>query len=356
MTDDMNREKARWKLFELERQGWNYLYNEQPEEARKVFEEGAKLARLHALSCMEIQFEYQVCQVYVYYTYDQKAAVDYAVRLTTKLQRSEYANCSYEHTAVYDILTHSYFYRDCLGYEKEIRESLEYITENLPVTYDTRLRMDYILAELDYENGDFKSGRDKVLSYISRAEYSHPYRKSDGYLAARRVMYALGEIDLALKYSELDVQVSQSGSYQRGAADALMWQAVCAKQLGNDGAAQALFQRGLAQYQQFHIAPSLTYFDAAAEYHESCGDSERSLKLRQAQFEELPARGSLHDLALAHLQYCRLLGRMGKPVDEALQKARDFIQTIRKPSAHNAAIKRIELGDYYQFDWQKKNV
>jgi hypothetical protein len=49
------------------------------------------------------------------------------------------------------------------------------------------------------------------------------------------------------------------------------------------------------------------------------------------------------------------LGRMGKPVDEALQKARDFIQTIRKPSAHDNAIKRTESGDYYQFDWQKKS-
>jgi hypothetical protein len=355
MTDKMNRDKMRWQLYDLEQKGWRYLYNEEHEQARKTFEEGAKLARLYDLHCMEMMFEYQICQVYVYYTYDQKAAVDYAVRLTTRLQRSEYADCSHEHTSVYDILTHAYFYRDCLGYEKEIRESLEYIAANLPVQPDTRLRMDYILAELDYENGDFEAGRDKVMKYISRAEYSHPYRKSDGYLAARRVMYALGEIDLAHKYTELDAQVSQSGSYQRGTADALMWQAVCAKRLGNDGTAQSLFQRGLAQYEQFTIAPSLTYFDAAAEYHELCGDSEQALKLRQAQFEELPARGSLHDLALAHLQYCRLLGRMGKPVAEALQKARDFIQTLRKPSAHDTALKRIESGDYYQFEWQKKN-
>src|SRR5215207_3993343 len=105
MTDDMNREKMRWKLYDLERQGWRYLYNEEPEQARKTFEEGAKLARLYSLPCMEMMFEYQICQVYVYYTYDQKAAVDYAVRLTTRLQRSEYGDCSYEHTSVYDILT-----------------------------------------------------------------------------------------------------------------------------------------------------------------------------------------------------------------------------------------------------------
>jgi tetratricopeptide (TPR) repeat protein len=299
-------------------------------------------------------FEYQICQVYVYYTYDQKAAVDYAVRLVTRLQRSQYGDCHNEHVSVYDILTHAYFYRDCLGYEKELRESLDYIEKNLPIRQETRLRMDYILTELDYENGHYQAARNKAMQYIADAEFSHPYRKSDGYLAARHVLYALGEIDLAHKYAELDATVSQSGSYQRGAADALMWQAVFAKRLGNDGAAQQIFQRGIAQYQQFDMSPSLTYFDAAADYYELSGDSEQALKLRLSQFEELPARGSLHDMALAHLQYCRLLGRMGKPVDEVLKKARDFINTLRKPAAHDTALKHIEAGNYYQFDWQRE--
>jgi hypothetical protein len=220
---------------------------------------------------------------------------------------------------------------------------------------DTKLRLDYIRAELDVENGNYTAARDKVMTYIAEAEYAHAYRRSDGYLVARRVMYALGELDLAHKYAELDDRVSQSGSYQRGAADARMWQAVFAKHLGNDGAAQQLFQSGLAQYKNFDISPSLTYFDAAAAYHELCGDTEQALKLREAQFKELPARGSLHDMALAHLQYCRLLGRMGKPVDTALEKAKAFIQTLRKPDAHDAALQRITDGDYHQFDWQKKN-
>jgi hypothetical protein len=353
MQDDFNKQQIRWKLYDLERQGWRYLYNEQPEQAKETFESGAKIARLNQLPCMELMFEYQICQVYVYYSYDQKAAVDYAVRLVTRLPRQEYVDCHNDHVSVYDILTHAYFYRDCLGYEKEIRESLDYIEKNLPVRQETRLRMDYILTELEYENGNYQVARSKAMQYIADAEFSHPYRKSDGYLAARRAVYALGEFDLAYKYAELDATVSQSGSYQRGAADALMWQAVFAKRLGNDGAAQQIYQRGIAQYQQFSISPSLTYFDAASEYYELTGDTEQALKLREAQFNELPARGSLHDMALAHLQYCRLLGRMGKPVDEALMKARAFINTLRKPEAHETPLKRIENGDFYQFDWQR---
>ena len=353
MQDDLSKEQIRQKLYAMESQGWRYLYNEQAEQAKDTFESGAKIARLHQLPCMELLFEYQVCQVYVYYTYDQKAAVDYAVRLVTKLPRPEYVDCRNEHVAVYDIMTHAYFYRDCLGYEKEIRESLDYVKQNLTMRYESRLRMDYILTELEYENGNYQEARNKAMQYVAEAEFAHAYRKSDGYLAARRAVYALGEIDIAYKYAEMDVTVSQSGSYQRGAADALLWQAVYAKRLGNDGAAQQLYQRSIAQYERFTIAPSLTYFDAAAEYYELMGDNERALKLREAQFDELPARGSLHDMALAHLQYCRLLGRMGKPVDAALVKARAFVNTLRKPEAHETALQRIENGDFYQFDWQR---
>jgi hypothetical protein len=349
-----NDENISMQLWVLERQGWRHLQNEESELARQTFLKGAALAREHKQHCYELFFEYNICQVYVYYTYDQKAAVDYAVRLTTRLHRPEFKECTYQQTSVYDILTHAYFYRDCLGYEQEIRDSADYIEKELPMLHDVQLRLDYLRAELEYENGNYQAARDRVMQYLVDAEFAHAFRRSDGYLVGRRVMFALGDIPLAYQYTKMDADVSRNGGYQRGVADALLWQAVCAKQMGNDGEAQRLFQQGITHYQHYNMPHTLMYFDAVAEYHELCGERERALTLRESQFDELPARGSLHDVALAHLQYCRLLGRMGKPVDDALQKAREFIQTLRKPDVHDKALNRIVAKDYYQFDWQRK--
>ena len=350
MNDDFSKQQIQWKLYQMASLGWRYLVNEQLEQAQETFEKGADLARRHQLHCQELSFEQNICQMYIYHHYDQKAAVDNAVRLVAKVARSQYADCTYEHVAVYDIMTHAYFYRDCLGYEKEIRESLDYIEQNLPMWQDTRLRIDYIRAELEYEHGRYQPARDMALKNVADAEFAHNYRKSDALVVARRAAFALGEIDLAHQYAAMDVTVGS----ERGVAYALTWQAVYAKRLGNDVAAELLFQRGLAQYKQFNIVHGLNYFDAVAEYYELYGASDKALELRQAQFQTLPARGSLHDMAIAHLQYCRLLGRMGKPVDAALQQAREFISMLRQPAVHEVALTRIEAGDFYQYDWQRE--
>ncbi|MDQ7023927.1 MAG: hypothetical protein Q9P01_07220 [Anaerolineae bacterium] len=76
MEDDLNKQRTRWKLYDLERQGWGYLYNEQAQQAQKTFENGVKIAQANQMPCMELFFEYHICQVLVYYTYDQKAAVE----------------------------------------------------------------------------------------------------------------------------------------------------------------------------------------------------------------------------------------------------------------------------------------
>lgn len=349
-----NRLQISGRINQLLHQGYRYLSNEQVEEAQGVFKEGLQLAQQHHQYCSELDIQSQTIQIHVYYTYDQQAAVDAAVRLISLLRGPEYQNCHRQRIKVYDILIHAYFYRDCLGYEEEIRDSMEYVEKNFLISQrETRLRFEYIRAELDYENRNYKSGRDRVMQYIAAAEFAHSYRKGDGYLVGRRMMYALGEISLAHKYAELSMKHSQAGGYQRGVADGLLWQGVYAKRLGNDGEAQRLIQRSLNHYEQFQISHTLSYFDALAEYHELCGEHEQAQKLLEEQFEELPARGSLHDLALAHLQYCRFLGRTGQTIEIAIQDAHGFIQTLPKPEVHEPALEAIKAGNYHQFDWQR---
>lgn len=353
-----NRNPNSRQLYQLESQGQRYLYNEQIEQALDSFEEGLKLVEQSASYCHELSFRYLITQTHVYYTYDQKAAVDLAVRLVSRLQRPEYENCRTQRIRIYDILIHAYFYRDCLGYEQDIRDSMDYLENNLLgsrsfFTLETVLRMAYIRAELDYENGDYESARNRVMDYISKAEHAHVFRQSDGYMVGRRVMYALGELALAYKYAELNAQTSRQGGYQRGVADALLWQGLFAKRLGDDTDAQRLIQQGLNHYEQYSITRTLNYFDSLSQYYELCNEQEQAQKLLEQQFEELPARGSLHDLAIAHLQYCRFLGRTEQSIGSAIYNAREFFQTLPKPEIHEPTLKRIEAGDYYQFTWQR---
>ena len=340
------------RLSQFEQLGWQHLYNDATAEAQRTFESGQQFARRYDLPCWDILFEFYICQIYVYYTFDLQAAVTAAVRLTTRLSKSELQLCR-ERMLVYGILVHAYFYRDCIGYEKEIRDALHYIETELPSDSEALLRVEYIRAELDLEYGRYDAVRDRLMVYLSNAEHSHPYRKADGCRVGHLLSYALGDFALARDYAALNVAHSYDGQHQRGIADALIWQAVYTLKLGQAGEAQKILQLALDHYRRFNLAPALTYFDALCAFHEISGDNQRALQLREQQFEDLQLRGSLHDLAKAHLQYCRLLGRMGLPTDTAIIQARSFIQTLQKPEHNLAALQRIENGDYFQFDWQR---
>jgi hypothetical protein len=56
----------------------------------------------------------------------------------------------------------------------------------------------------------------------------------------------------------------------------------------------------------------------------------------------------------AHLQYCRLLGRMGKPLDEAIKAAESVCERLKKPDFYRQRLTQIQNGEYYEFDWQKQ--
>jgi hypothetical protein len=340
------------RLSEFEQRGWQHLYNDATADAKNTFELGQLYARRNELPCWDILFEFYICQIYVYYTFDLKTAVDAAVRLTARLRKTEMQLCR-ERMLVYGILVHAYFYRDCLGYEQEIREALQYIESELPLDSEAILRVEYIRAELDLEYGRYDAVQERLMLYLAKAENSHSYRKADGCRVGHMLSYARGDFALARDYAARNAQHSDDGQHQRGIADALIWQAVYTLKLGQEGAAQRILQQALDHYKRFNLAPALIYFDALCDFHEISGDMKHVLSLREQQFSDLHLRGSLHDLAKAHLQYCRLLGRMGKPLDSAIAQAHAFLNTLQKPAVHRAALTRIENGDYYQFDWQR---
>jgi hypothetical protein len=257
---------------------------------------------------------------------------------------------------VYGILVHAYFYRDCIGYEPEIRRALNYIETELPSDTEALLRVEYIRMELDLEYGRYDAVQERLLPYLAQAEVAHAYRKADGCRVGHLLNYATGDFAKAREYAELNAQYSYEGQHQRGVADALLWQAVYTLKSGDTGEAQRILQQGLNHYQRFNLAPALTYFDALCAYSEETGHAEKARNMRQQQFADLEARGSLHELARAHLQYARLLGRMKQPMDDALSKARIFITTLRKPDIYLEALQHIENGNYYEFDWQRDNT
>jgi len=166
--------------------------------------------------------------------------------------------------------------------------------------------------------------------------------------------YAQGNLTGAKRAAEQCERYAREGDFQRNVADALLAQAVFALRLGNTGEAQRCLQMGQDHYERYDLTRALPYFDSLATYHELQGNMEAALALSVQQFQALSERGSLHDLAKAHLQHFRLRSRAGRRPEDALQAAHLFAAELRKPAWFTQRLDAIAAGNYYEYPWQAR--
>jgi hypothetical protein len=141
----------------------------------------------------------------------------------------------------------------------------------------------------------------------------------------------------------------------RRTAEAILWQAAYERRLLQATAWQTL-SRGLAYYQTYTLPLAANYYSALCDYYEQDGQPAQALALRHEQVKVAPDLGSVSYIVESHIDLCRLLGRMGQPIDDAIKQAHELTSACLKPTIYLERLQRIENGDYYQFDWQRKNL
>ena len=72
--------------------------------------------------------------------------------------------------------------------------------------------------------------------------------------------------------------------------------------------------------------------------------------MRDEELATIVGHGQLGYECYCHVERCRLLGRMGRPLDEALAAAREAASKLRDPAPRLAELDRIAFGDTAQDD------
>jgi tetratricopeptide (TPR) repeat protein len=203
-------------------------------------------------------------------------------------------------------------------------------------------------GELAYHNGDY----DEAIAY---AQQILSKQSDDDSGAAHRLLrtvyFAQGKIQEAYQQAQLMAKVSRYNMIDT--ADALLWQAALAQRQGSTQTALFAYLRGQDLYTRHDLPRWIEPYDAICDYLEQSQQAPAALKIRAEQVETYKTYGSEWYESHANLEYCRLLGRMGKSLDEALEHARTVAEKLVKPDPYRAALQRIESGNYHPFDWQE---
>ena len=350
-----NRDFKHDALRELSYRGWRYMRVAQPDLAYQTFMEGHEKAKNLKLPCWELYFEYWACEVLIYNTVDRQRALDQTVRLAARAHQQQYQECPVL-GRVYFILADIYSEIDVYGYEDKIREALDGIEAgNIPMDIDTHLRVMHVRAYFDYAFEQYDEAEKKVQEYLPIAvdEYNS-HRQHDAYRMLRCVETVRGNFHLAHSFAkQAEIHGEQMG-FPNGVAEERVWQGIFLLLMGQDKEAHTAYQSGIGHFEQYKLEPWLAWYDGQCLYFELKGDSEQALKLRYKQFEQTYMRTSIFNEGQTHLQLCRLLGRMGKPLDDAIQQAKAVASRMRKPDFYLKKLGEIEQGKYDEYDWQAR--
>ncbi|MGJ3237197.1 MAG: hypothetical protein ACFE0Q_00680 [Anaerolineae bacterium] len=347
----LRQDLRRRRLVTLARDGWRQRELADADQAIRCFEEGASLATELNEPCWVIFHQYWVAEMLFYLKHDYQGTLDYIVRLTAESRKPIYQDCPVL-SRVFFVLANIYYMIDFYRYEEQIVELLDHIEQQVMMDEDTHLRVLHMRAQIEYEHERYAQALDITQDMLNRSQ-DNDFRQRSGYHMLRAVTYAQGDVAQALDYAHIAEQHAHVIQVQRSIAEGRLWMAVYQQRLGLIDNARASYQSALDYYQRYRLPREVTYHDASAEYHELLGDIQTALTLRLTLIEQTAGNISLYNQMSAHWQYCRLLGRLGHALDEALADARALSTQMSKPQAYLHKIKAIENGAYWEFDWQK---
>lgn len=320
-----------------------------PEQAVKLYREGAQLATQLNEPCWELFYEHQISDLNIFSEHDYEKGRDQAVRTATRAYKDAYLTCPVR-ASVYHALVYVYGAIDSLGYEDKMREMMAYMEREIPMDADIRSRLQYIRVLLAYDRRDFAACESEAQVYMSMTE-SDPTRQVYDLLMG--MSYAKGELRQAIQYADHYEQWGMRFNISAVIAHARLNKAVFEQILGEPERAARHFAQGKVFYAPVGSERDPSFYDTVCRYHELIGEERYALQLREEQVADLPASLGIDQRFYPQLQYCRLLGRMGLDVTDALNVAESIANESVKPAIHLEKVNRIRNGEFFQFAWEK---
>jgi tetratricopeptide (TPR) repeat protein len=333
--------------------GWQALRAERPEDALGHFAEGFEIAQQLNQPCWELFFDYWSTETLVFYQSNYHLGLDRAIKMGARAHQDRYLSCPVRARAYYTLM-YVYFAMDAVGYADKVRETIAFMEREIPLDDDTHHRMQYTRSSLAFALEDYELCEQEIQHYLS-ITIGNPHRQSGGYNTLYRIAYARGNLQDAFNHLYQSEKNARHASLQNSVANALLSQAICAIRLGQTERAAELHQQGLAHYQRFNIKQLPSYYNAVCEYLELAGETEEVIHLREKELSNINEFGSIDYTAYAHLEYCRLLGRLSKDIVDALQASYQAASKLLKPQLFLDKLKQLEAGNYYKYDWQNPN-
>lgn len=320
----------------------------QPARAVAILAEAAELAARLAEPSWRLLYEKLRLDALMHFQRDFKDVLQPALQLAGELEKPEFAAFP-EPYLLADTLLAAYLGIDATGYPETIRELLMRWEVEVP---DEACTPRYLLLARRREFACAQERCEDALE-INQLELNLAAHDPEAeramhfglfaHLASARLAQERGDDHVLIEAAQRAHDLAQRCRHLCEEAEAQAWLALAWRRAGRQEDAEIGYEKAVAGIQHLGIPPAPGYFTALGAFHQEVGDFEAALEIRSQELSTLRDRNRRLQECRVRVERCRLLAKLGRPVDVELEEARNAAGQLRCAEALVEQLEEIQV-------------
>ena len=341
---------------DLDRERMARLYNEgrgfresDPDRAYALFGEGRRQAERLEEPWWALFYAFWQVEARLFFQRDYRDVLRPAVEAVLEVRKPRYAGFPFRFSIFYDLVS-AYMGIDPLGYESELRQTLAGLEGEAAGVNNGGCLLADRYAALAQTLGDWDGAESAVRRMMGHAESlpAGPGRQHfgvNGQSILCNIAFNRGDWERLAEHAAAGEAAARRIDYRMLVAEFQLWQAYLAHRAGDAAAAARLRRLAVAQVGRLKKTPSGNWFKALCAWKLFDEDVAGALRVCDREWKTIRGRGMLAYECYCHVERCRLLARLGRPLEEELAAARAAAGKLRAPAPRLAELDRIQGGD-----------
>jgi hypothetical protein len=341
-------DRERLRLTDLHHQAYQQRYAD-PDRMLALTGEGRRLAEVLGEPWWALFYDYWYVEGVLTYKGDYRNLLERAVALALEARKPTYER----HPLLFNIrliLVRAYLGVDPVGHARAIEEALDYligcVSNEGSGKYLLLFAQQGFAQELEqWDQAHALSLRTLALLDQESNAYTARHYRVWAHAELCPVLYGLREWEALGEWAGAGEELARSHQDQYEVARLLLWRAVAARRARSEEVARRCVRLGSAAMERLKIAPAASWYTALCAYHEMGGHPAAAWEVRERQLRALVNRGQIGAECRCRLERCRLLVRMGRPVQAELTAAREAMGGLREAGRMREELDRLEEED-----------
>ena len=345
---------ARLRMVQVGREAWGHRESD-PARAQALYEEGLRMAQQLAEPWWAMYYTQRRIQARMFWCDHFDDALGWAVESALEARKPQYASFPLRFS-VYFKLVFGYASVDAAGYAAEIRQALNSLEHDVPrFNLEDHFLLEFAKRQFALGLDDMEGVEQSAARSLRLAEDGAAGRYADYHLAfvyedLCGANFRRGDWEALAENAALGEVRSRRAGEQLPLSECQLWQALLALRAGEEVRARAVRRPAVARMSRLKQRPTRHWFNALCAWALHENDAAAALRVRDEELATIVGRGQLGYECCCHVERCRLLARMGRPLDEAMAAARDAAGKLRDPAPCLAELDRIARGETAQDD------